>query len=68
MIYKKVTIWFKDNPNAKEFDTSVIANDYDKVSLTVSGDYLILSAHGESSVQTEVHHLSTIRNWVTYMG
>lgn len=67
MIYNKVTIWFKDNPNAKEFDTSVVASDYNKVSLTVSGDYLILSMHGDSVVQTEVHHLSTIKNWITYM-
>jgi hypothetical protein len=68
MVYKKVTIWFKTDPTAREFDTSVIANDYDKVSVTISGDYLILSLHSEESVTTEVHHLSTIKNWITYMS
>ena len=68
MVYKRVTIWFKENPSAKEFDTSVVSSDYNKVYVTVSGDYLILSLHGDESVATEVHHLSTIKNWVTYMN
>lgn len=68
MVYNKVTIWFKDNPSAKEFDTSVFSTDFNKVTLTVSGDYLILSLHGDNEVKTEVHHLSTIRNWVTYLS
>lgn len=67
MIYKKITIWFKENPNAKEFDTSVYTSEYDKVSLSVSGNYLIISLHGDASVATEVHDLSTIKNWVTYL-
>ena len=70
MIYKKVTIWFKENPTAREFDTSVYENNYDKVAITVSGDYLIVSMHSEekSEVTTEVHHLSLIKAWKTYMN
>lgn len=67
MIYKRVTIWFKENPNAREFDTSVFSNNYEKVALTVSGNYLIISMHGEGQVTTEVYELSTIKNWITYM-
>lgn len=67
MVYKRVTIYFKNDPSAKEFDTSVVASDYNNVALTVSGDYLIVSLHGDNNVQTEVHHLSTIKNWVTSM-
>jgi len=65
MIYSKVTIWFKENPTAKEFDTSVYTNDYTKVALTISGDYLIISMHNEETqeVTTQVHHLSTIKSW-----
>jgi hypothetical protein len=73
MNYKKITIFFKENPNAKEFDTSVYSVDYDGVTVTVTGDYLVLSVHGDAldshdKVITEVHHLSTIKNWVTYMS
>jgi hypothetical protein len=68
MVYNKVTIWFKENPNAKEFDASVYSNDYNKVTLTVSGDYLILSLHGDDNVKTEIHHLNTIKNWITYLN
>ena len=68
MVYNRVTIYFKNDPNAKEFDTSVVASDYNKVALTVSGNYLIVSLHGDENIQTEVHHLSTIKNWVTFMS
>jgi hypothetical protein len=68
MVYNRVTIWFKENPNKNEFDSSVISNDYSKVALTISGDYLILSLHSETDVTTEVHHLSTIKNWKTYLN
>jgi len=68
MIYNRVTIWFIGNPDANEFDTSVESSDYNKVTLTVSGDYLIISLHSDEQVTTEVHHLRTIKNWVTYMN
>lgn len=73
MNYKKITIFFKENPNAKEFETSVYGVDYSGVTVTVTGDYLVLSIHGDAlddknTVITEVHHLSTIKNWVTYMA
>jgi hypothetical protein len=70
MIYKKVTIWFKANANALEFDTSVYENNYNKVAITVSGDYLIISAHDEDMVEvtTEVYHLSLIKCWKSYMN
>lgn len=68
MNYNRVTIWFKDNPTASEFDTSVFVNEYNKVSLTVSGDYLIISTHGDNEVTTEVHHLNTIKSWKTYLS
>lgn len=68
MVYKKVTIWFKSDPTAKEFDTSVVASDFNNVVMTVSGDYLIISLHGDSQVSTEVHHLSTIKNWITFIN
>jgi len=63
MLYKKVTIWFKENG-------SVIANHFEKVGVTISGDYLVLSIHNDDSteVTTEVHHLSTIKNWKTYIN
>jgi len=67
MNYKKITVFFKENPNAKEFDASVYANDYNGVTVTVTGDYLILTIHGDEKIITEVHHLSTIRNWVTFI-
>ncbi len=63
MIYKRLTIWFKE-------DGSVIATEYKRVMVTVSGDYMILSIHNDDSteVTTEVHHLSTIKNWKTYIN
>lgn len=67
MVYKKVTIWFKENPSAAEFDSSVYTSDFNNLALTISGDYLILSLHGDGQVATQVHHLSTIKNWVTYI-
>jgi hypothetical protein len=72
MNYKKITIFFKENPNAKEFDSTVYSMDYSGVTVTVTGDYLVLSIYGDAlddkdRIVTEVHHLSTIKNWVTYM-
>jgi hypothetical protein len=63
MLYKKLTLWVKDNG-------SVIALEYHRVMVTVSGDYMILSVHNDDSteVTTEVHHLSTIKNWKTYIN
>jgi hypothetical protein len=63
MLYKKLTLWIKDNG-------SVIALEYHRVMVTVSGDYMILSLHNDDSteVTTEVHHLSTIKNWKTYIN
>ena len=63
MLYKKLTLWVKDNG-------SIIALEYNKVMVTVSGDYMILSVHNDDSteVTTEVHHLSTIKNWKTYLN
>ena len=63
MLYKRVTVWFIESQ-------SVIAVDYSRVNVTVSGDYLILSSHNDDSteVTTEVHHLSTIKNWKTYIN
>jgi len=63
MLYKKLTLWVKDNG-------SIIALEYNKVMVTVSGDYMILSVHNDDSteVTTEVHHLSTIKNWKTYIN
>lgn len=63
MLNKRVTVWFIEN-------NSIIAQDYEKSIITVSGDYLILSSHNEDSTQvtTSVHHLSTIKNWKTYLG
>jgi hypothetical protein len=63
MLYKKLTLWIKDNG-------SIIALEYHRVMVTVSGDYMILSLHNDDSteVTTEVHHLSTIKNWKTYIN
>ena len=63
MLYKRVTIWFKDNG-------SVVATDFEKVSVTISGNYLILSVHNDDSteVTTHVHHLDGIKNWRTYIN
>jgi hypothetical protein len=63
MLYKKLTLWIKDNG-------SVIALEYHRVMVTVSGDYMILSLHNDDNteVTTEVHHLSTIKNWKTYIN
>jgi hypothetical protein len=63
MLYKKLTLWIKDNG-------SVISTNYQRVMVTVSGDYMILSVHNDDSteVTTEVHHLSTIKNWKTYIN
>jgi hypothetical protein len=63
MLYKKLTLWVKDNG-------SIIALEYHRVMVTVSGDYMILSLHNDDSteVTTEVHHLSTIKNWKTYIN
>lgn len=63
MLYKKITLWFKENG-------SVIALNYEKVSVTISGNYLILSIHNEDSteVTTEVHNLEKIQNWKTYVN
>jgi hypothetical protein len=63
MLNKKVTVWFIEG-------TSIFALDYEKCIITVSGDYLILSLHNEESteVTTQVHHLSTIKNWKTYLN
>jgi len=63
MLYKKLTLWIKDNG-------SVIATEYHRVMVTVSGDYMILSVHNDDSteVTTEVHNLSTIKNWKTYIN
>ena len=63
MLYKKLTLWIKDNG-------SVISTNYQRVMVTVSGDYMILSVHNDDSteVTTEVHHLSTIKNWKTYLN
>lgn len=63
MLYKKLTLWIKDNG-------SVIATEYYKVMVIVLGDYMILSIHNDDSteVTTEVHHLSTIKNWKTYLN
>ena len=40
MLYKRVTVWFIEGQ-------SVIAVDYSRVNVTVSGDYLILSSHND---------------------
>lgn len=63
MLYKKLTLWIKENG-------SVISTNYQRVMVTVSGDYMILSVHNDDSteVTTEVHHLSTIKNWKTYLN
>lgn len=63
MLNKKVTIWFKSNE-------SVFAENYERTMVSVSGDYLILSIHNQDSteVTTQVHHLSTIKNWKTYLN
>jgi len=63
MLYKKLTIWFMDK-------NSIFSAEYNRVMLTVSGDYAIVSLHNEDSteVTTEVHHLSTIKNWKTYVN
>jgi hypothetical protein len=63
MLYKRVTIWFKDNG-------SVIATDFERVSVTISGNYLILSIHNDDSteVTTQVHHLDGIKTWKTYIN
>ena len=63
MLYKKLTLWIKENG-------SIIALEYHRVMVTVSGDYMILSVHNDDSteVTTEVHHLSTIKNWKTYIN
>jgi hypothetical protein len=63
MLYKKLTLWIKENG-------SIIALEYHRVMVTVSGDYMILSLHNDDSteVTTEVHHLSTIKNWKTYIN
>ena len=49
---------------------SIFSAEYNRVMLTVSGDYAIVSLHNEDSteVTTEVHHLSTIKNWKTYVN
>ena len=63
MLYKKLTLWITENG-------SIIALEYHRVMVTVSGDYMILSLHNDDSteVTTEVHHLSTIKNWKTYIN
>jgi len=63
MLYKKLTLWIKENG-------TVISTNYQRVMVTVSGDYMILSVHNDDSteVTTEVHHLSTIKNWKTYLN
>jgi hypothetical protein len=63
MIYKKVTIWFKDNG-------SIVAVNYERVGLTISGNYLILSLHNDDSteVTTEIHELGTIKNWKSFVN
>jgi len=63
MLYKKITIWFKDGD-------SVFTENYEKVSVTISGNYLILSVHNEDSteVTTHIHDLKTIKNWRTYIN
>jgi hypothetical protein len=63
MLYKKLTLWIKEN-------SSIIAMEYNRVMVTVSGDYMILSVHNDDSteVTTEVHHLSTINKWKTYLN
>jgi len=63
MLYKKVAIWFKNGD-------SIYTENYEKVSVTISGDYLILSVHNEDSteVTTHIHNLSKIQNWRTYIN
>jgi hypothetical protein len=63
MLYKKVTLWIKEN-------SSVIALNYEKVSVTISGNFLVLSIHNEDSteVTTEIHNLEKVQNWRTYIN
>jgi hypothetical protein len=63
MLYKKVTIWLLEGE-------SIITQDYEKVSVTISGNYLILSVHNEESteVTTHVYDLKTVKNWRTYIN
>jgi len=63
MLYRKVTLWLKENG-------SVIALNYEKVSVTISGNFLVLSIHNEDSteVTTEIHNLERVQNWRTYIN
>lgn len=63
MLYKKVTILFKEGD-------SIFSLEYQRVMITVSGNYLILSIHNDDSteVTTEVHNLDGIKNWRTYIN
>lgn len=63
MLYRKVTLWLKENG-------SVLALNYEKVSVTISGNFLVLSIHNEDSteVTTEIHNLEKVQNWRTYIN
>jgi len=63
MLYKKVTLWLKEN-------NSVIALNYEKVGITISGNFLVLSIHNDDSteVTTEIHNLEKVQNWKTYIN
>lgn len=63
MLYRKVTLWLKENG-------SVLALNYEKVSVTISGNFLVLSIHNEDSteVTTEIHNLERVQNWRTYIN
>jgi hypothetical protein len=63
MLYKKVTLWLKEN-------SSVITLNYEKVGITISGNFLVLSIHNDDSteVTTEIHNLEKVQNWKTYIN
>lgn len=63
MLYKKVTLWIKEN-------SSVIVLNYEKVGITISGNFLVLSIHNEDSteVTTEIYNLEKVQNWKTYIN
>lgn len=63
MLYRKVILWLKESG-------SVIALNYEKVSVTISGNFLVLSIHNEDSteVTTEIHNLEKVQNWKTYIN
>jgi len=68
-MYKKLTIVFKNKPNSDdEFDGGTHIISYDDASITVSGDYLVISIqntdeNGNGVVEGKIHHLREILSY-----